>query len=331
MNSNDLLDIVGEAKEEHVLDAVNTRNEVQPQKKRLSLNRAFLIAAVIAMMLLLVGCTIAYVLSLQDLKIAEEDMVSHYGDVLSLRGFAGSANQKATLEWYEFVKVYDANKIPTDGENSLGIPDNYYYVYDCKNWELVDKVDEIAEKYGLKLLSMDTVVQRWQTEIFFDALEIEGMLKPNAPASESAGSGYFYPEGNFKYDFEIKLSGGDDVWPYEIWATMFCSNKDYFDPDVLLLNIDDFEQWNYTTADGTQVLIAVNDYSGILFAETNNHYFTVGLDTTMMLSDSNTQRATKEDFEFAADCINFRIQPKTENMVAAIPAMEEADKAYWEE
>ena len=47
MNSNDLLDIVGEAKEEHVLDAVNTRNGVQPQKKRLSLNRAFLIAAVI--------------------------------------------------------------------------------------------------------------------------------------------------------------------------------------------------------------------------------------------------------------------------------------------
>ena len=141
MNSNDLLDIVGEAKEEHVLDAVNTRNGVQPQKKRLSLNRAFLIAAVIAMMLLLVGCTIAYVLSLQDLKIAEEDMVSHYGDdgkrtsptevtvdVLSLRGFAGSANQKATLEWYEFVKIYDVSKLPTDGENSLGIPDNYYSV-----------------------------------------------------------------------------------------------------------------------------------------------------------------------------------------------------------
>ena len=344
MNSNDLLDIVGEAKEEHVLDAVNTRNGVQPQKKRLSLNRAILIAAVIAMMLLLVGCTIAYVLSMQDLKIAEEDMVSHYGDngkltaptevtvdVLSLRGFAGSANQNATLEWYEFVKTYDVSKLPTEGENSLGIPDNYYYVYDCKNWELVDKVDEIAEKYGLKLLSMDTVVQRWQTDIFFDALEIEGMLKPNAPASESAGSGYFYPEGNFKYDFEMKLSGGDDVWPYEIWATMFCSNKDYFDPDVLLLNIDDFEQWNYTTADGTQVLIAVNDHNGILFAETGNHYITVGLNTTMMLSDSNTRRATKEDFQFAADCINFGIQPKTENMVAAIPAMEEADKAYWEE
>lgn len=56
MNSNDLLDIVGEAKEEHVLDAVNTRNGVQPQKKRLSLNRTFLIAAVIALLLFLVGC-----------------------------------------------------------------------------------------------------------------------------------------------------------------------------------------------------------------------------------------------------------------------------------
>lgn len=343
MNSNDLLDIVGEAKEEYVLDAVNTRNWVPLKKKRLSLNRAFLIAAVIAMLLLLVGCAVAYVLSLQDLKIAEEDMVSHYGDdgkrtsptevtvdVLSLRGFAGSANQKATLEWYEFVKTYDAARIPAGEENSLGIPGNYYYVYDCRNWEMVEKADEIAEKYRLKLLSTDTVVQRWQTDVFFDALEIEGMLKPNAPASESAGSGYFYPEGNFKYDFEMKLSGGDDVWPYEIWATMFFSNKDYFDPDVLLLNIDDFEQWNYTTADGIPVLIAVNDHNGMLFAETKDHYMIVGLDTTMMLSDSNTRRATKQDFEFAADCINFGIQPRTENMVAAIPAMEAADQAYWE-
>lgn len=340
MNSNDLLDIVGEAEETHVLDAVKTRTWVQPEKKRLSLNRVVLIAAVIALALLLVGCTVAYILSLQDLKIAEDNIVSNYDnngksaaptvvtmDVISLQGYAGSANQKATLEWYEYEKTCTA--IVDDNIN--GIPDNYYYVYDCQNWDMVEKVDEIAKKYCLKLLSVDTVVQRWQTGVFFDALGIDGMLKPNSPATETIGCGYFYPEGNFKYEFEMKLSGGEDVWPYEIWATMFCSKKDYFDPDVLLIDIDAFDQWNYTTKDGTPVLIAVQDYNGLLFAETGDNYITLNLNTTAMLSKNNNRRATKADFERIADVINFDIQPKTENMVAAIPAMETADKEHWAE
>ena len=343
MNSNDLLDIVGEAKGPYVLDAVNTRNGVQPQTKRLSLNRGFLIAAIIAMMLLLVGCTIAYVLSLQELKISEINVISHYGedgkrqapteetrDVIAVRGYPGSSNQKATLEWFEFEQTYDPNLELLENENVHGIPDNYYYVYNCYTFEKVEKVDEICKKYGLKLLSMGTVVQRWQADVFFDALEIDGMLIPSSYAKETNGSGYFYPEGNFKYDFYFTLTT-EDAWPNEIWATMLYSKKDFFDPDTRAIDINEYEQWNYKTTEGIEVLIALKDSNGYIFAEQNDAYITVYLDTTSLLSEHNSQRATKEDFQLAADCINFSIQPKTENMIAAIPSMEAADQAYWEE
>lgn len=310
--------------------------------RRAFLRRPLLIAALIAAMLILAGC-VAWVLSLQDLKITETNYTSHYNaegklaaptemtiDVISIRGWAGSPNQKATLEWYEFEESYDPELELLTNTNERGIPDSYWYVYNCYTWDMVDKVDEIAGKYNLKLLSPDTVVQRWQRDIFFEALEIEGMCYADAVKEETTGSGYFYPEGNFKYDFDFTLPEGSG-WSRPVSATMFCAKKDYFDPDYLTLDIDLYDQWNYTTAHGNEILIACREGNGILFAETADTYVTVMLNTTMLLPDGVDERPAKEDFHRFADALNFEIAPKTENMEAAIPAMEEADAAHWAE
>ena len=45
------------------------------QKKRTSIRRPFLIAAIIAMMLLLVGCAVVYVLSMQEIKLGEQEVI----------------------------------------------------------------------------------------------------------------------------------------------------------------------------------------------------------------------------------------------------------------
>lgn len=340
MTGKDLLLGLGDISPKYYDEA--EKDTIVSETKHRTLRRPLLIAAIIAMMILLVGCTIAYVLSLQELKISEINVVSHYGedgkrqapteetrDVIAVRGYPGSANQKATLEWFEFEQTYDPNLELMENENVHGIPDNYYYVYNCYTWEKVHKMDEICQKYGLKLLSTETVVQRWQRDIFFEAIDVDGMIRPNSNAAETGGSGYFYPEGNFKYDFDFTLTT-EGAWSYEISGTMLYSKKDYFDPDTMAISINDYEQWNYTTADGIEVLIAVKDSNGFIFAEQKDAYITVSLNTTMMLPEYVTQRAEKEDFQLAADCINFMIQPKTENMAAAIPAMEAADKAHWE-
>lgn len=57
MNSNDLFDLIGETPERYVIDTVDIGQE---QSKKLSSNRVWLIAAIITLIVLLVGCTIAY-------------------------------------------------------------------------------------------------------------------------------------------------------------------------------------------------------------------------------------------------------------------------------
>ena len=62
MNVHDILDMIGDAKGAYVWDAHNIRTGCIPvYQKKTSVKRPLLVAALIALMLLLVGCTIAYV------------------------------------------------------------------------------------------------------------------------------------------------------------------------------------------------------------------------------------------------------------------------------
>jgi len=62
MNSNEILDMVGDAKGTYVWDAQKIRSGAAPaSKKIIPAKRTLLIAALIVMLLLLVGCTVAYV------------------------------------------------------------------------------------------------------------------------------------------------------------------------------------------------------------------------------------------------------------------------------
>ena len=45
------------------------------QKKRMSIRRPFLIAAIIALLLMLVGCAVVYVLSMQEIKLGEQEVI----------------------------------------------------------------------------------------------------------------------------------------------------------------------------------------------------------------------------------------------------------------
>lgn len=97
------------------------------QKKRMSIRRPFLIAAIIAMMLLLVGCAVVYVLSMKEIKLGEQqsiyDSFSYDPDTgmpieylgketvieqaLSFAGMKDTPTYKAAREWYDFKQSYD--------------------------------------------------------------------------------------------------------------------------------------------------------------------------------------------------------------------------------
>ena len=68
MKAIDLLVGFNSVKDSYVISAEEFR---QGKRKRLSTRKMWLIAAVIALMLLLVGCAVVYVLRMQNLKVGE--------------------------------------------------------------------------------------------------------------------------------------------------------------------------------------------------------------------------------------------------------------------
>ena len=93
-------------------------------KRNRGLRRPLLIAAIIAMMLLLVGCAVVYVLSMEKVKIGEttetvdyrlvegtyvEDPHEVSQNVLTLAGLEGSKAYQACAEYFAFKDEYTRN------------------------------------------------------------------------------------------------------------------------------------------------------------------------------------------------------------------------------
>ena len=189
MKADKLLEIIGEAKESYVLSALDSRNGKKATAKSVSYSRMLLVAAIITMTLLLVGCTIVYVISLQEKKISEASGMKYFDeegqrippteirqDVISLFGYSNAPAQQAAMEWYQFRQTYDPDrKLFPYGDTEWDFDEQYFDSYGCYTQEMVDKLNEIVNKYDLKLLGISSTIQNWDTEVFFDATGLKGL------------------------------------------------------------------------------------------------------------------------------------------------------------
>lgn len=84
---------------------------------RRSIRRLLLIATIIATVLLLIGCTVVYVLKMESMKIGEgtyslsdgvyvEDPLTVYTNTLTLASLEGARTYKACADFYAFKKEY---------------------------------------------------------------------------------------------------------------------------------------------------------------------------------------------------------------------------------
>lgn len=332
MNSNELLDLIGEAREEYVFAAK------QPQARR-TVRRPLLIAAVIILILALVGCTVA-VLALQDLKIGKFTYSEEYWDengnlateiitkdVLSLQGIRNSPNQLAAQEWHEFYQDYDVDGELIGEAEAAGYaaPRAYdaYFVYDQT---MQDKVDEIALKYGLKLAGREAVVQSYQSELLFDAIGIDDLHHADMDISVEYGSGYFFECGNFDLDFQVMLSDKISDWPYEILTSMRYCNKEYLDTVYLTIDSETVQQWNYTTADGTEILIVMGEDFARYFCDREDAFVTVSLNTYYRNDFGENVYMGEKDVELLANYIDFNIVPQKPDMDAAMKALQQSEQ-----
>ena len=317
--------------------------------KTRSLRRPLLVAAAIAAALLLVGCGIVYALRLQDMSIGKASYTQRFDDkgkaidpveksldIITPYGRSGDAIQQALKEWYEFQESYDPDYLLATNEPDIpGIPNQYEYTYSCYTQEMVDKVNEIAAKYDLKLLKEWIPFQRYQSDIFLEETGIQSLLLPDSGAQITGMAGMLYPPYNFSMEFNLVTENAGTLMTSYGYA-----RKDYF-PRAFPggMDINAYEQWDHTTPGGTKLLLALSSKGqGEIIAEQENAMIMISIDGNRSLSHSRYPDAsevmTKAELESIADQFDYSIQPKevdravVEEKLAVAEAAYQAEHAY---
>lgn len=311
--------------------------------KTRSLRRPLLVAAAIAAALLLVGCGIVYALRLQDMSIGKAtytqrfddkgkaiDPVEKSLDIITPYGRSGDAIQQALKEWYEFQESYDPDYLLATNEPDIpGIPNQYEYTYSCYTQEMVDKVDEIAAKYDLKLLEEWIPFQRYQSDIFLEETGIQSLLLPDSGAQITGMAGMLYPPYNFSMEFNLVTENAGTLMTSYGYA-----RKDYF-PRAFPggMDIDAYEQWDHTTPGGTKLLLALSGKGqGEIIAEQENAMIMISIDGNRATSHTAYPDAsevmTKAELESIADQFDYSVQPKDVDRAAVEEKLAAAEEAY---
>lgn len=322
MTANDLLDILGAARAEYILAA-----DAPVEKKRLPRRKLLLIAAIVAVMLVLAGCTAVF-LWLNDRSIGQEtytqrfDAEGHYieptektADVVTLFGSGGSNMQKALVEWIEYRHNYpDAWDLDLTEEEYEVVPERYRYTYDCYTMEMVEELERIATKYGLKVLDTELSFQRYQYKTALEGAGLTSILRPDAKATMEDGQGDIRLPGNLYIEFFMDLTGIEAKWAKQIYVNYSYAQADYFPGfGTRTMDLNDYQQWKYTAADGTPLLLALNRKGeGLILAERKDAMIWIDVDSNMIGPNfpKPEEVIDQKGFEQLADAFDYSIKPK---------------------
>ena len=289
MNGKDLFLGMNYVSQKYIEEAESV-TKLQKGMKILSMRRPVLIAAIIGLLLLFVGCA-AYFYSLQQLvvidhtkeviAVVEEDISENTTEtvsetdagpyvaekVLSLQGYEGSPAYQALQEWWEYAIDYTIQNPELRFSSDYQRPEAYTN-YPCYSQDMVDKVDEICSKYGLHLLGKSTFI----TDA--DGMEANGL---SGVLSEKADPrcfyGHLYEDGSFVASGELEFSSD-----YEKAVQFQMHNIKkvaFYTVHLGLNNMSDYTQWNYTTADGYTALLALSDRTGLIFLENEERFVSI--------------------------------------------------------
>lgn len=325
MKPIDLLKSLGNVKDSHVISAEEFRQGKQSAPvTHISAKRLWLIAAAIVLSLLLVGCAIVYVLSLQDMAFGTRHQEYYDGSsqevtLLSIQGIQGSPGYQATKEWYEWLETYDTDMAVYHSEEAFSEDfGDAYYAYNLYSREMKDKLDEICEKYGLELLGKMYVDP--DIEAGCKALQIPGIFRPGTNVETDWGQICYYANGSFDLEGDVSLNGQE---PHIV--SFRCHRKNAFTDLYSSVGPEGtFEEWIYTTSYGVDVLMVL-DYGGVsgnasMYVEQGEYVFSFGIHEF-----ENRPLPDKAGMEAYAEAFDFTVQPQRVNQ-QEIEKTEEREK-----
>ena len=304
-----------------------------PQRGMVHKRRFLLIAAVVVLSLMLIGCAAVILLRLDAMQINQQEYTRpmYYLEdgqtvpaattqqaVLSLQGILGSPSMEAAREWYEFEESYDPDRtLMMEADQAGFVPPEEYQAYGVYTQEMIDKVDEICQKYNLQPAGKEVLVQLYQQDVFFQVLGLDGLLKTDSNAQISSGSGYFYACGNFQFTFDLTVDAVDGA---PLFASLRYAGKDYLDTVTLTMkDMGKVEEWNLTLEDGSTVLLAKIQNVGWIFRDREDAFLSLRL---------SSDKLTKEKMEQAAQAVDFSLKPITPDLEQAQKLLDEAEANY---
>jgi len=341
MTSNQLLDLMNSIPDRFVMEGAEPGQRASHPR----LHRMGLLVAVIAALLLLAGCVAVY-LRLQDMSIGKAPYVQAFDEkgkamepvekertVINFAGVSGSPEQQASAQWYDFTESYDPDrKLLTNEEKDWGIPDNCADIYGCYTREMAEKLEEIAKTNQLALLEEEAVIQLYQQDVAMEALGVSSLLREEAAASMGQVSGVLYAPYNFSLSYTLRLTGEDAKWSKRVNVTEIYQRSGYLPaPGSWNLDLQNFQQWNYTTSQGVSLLLAM-DKTGrsFLVHQQKDGILTVSIDgnPTGSRYPQVDQIPGKEAIEQFAEVIDFTITPPLIDIPSLQPELEAAEAEY---
>ena len=288
-------------------------------KTRRPIRRPLLIAALIALLLLLVGCAVVYVLKLENVKIGTGTEQRDYSLVdgvyvedphtvdtttLSMAGLKGSNAYKACADFYAYE---------TELRASASASGDWTGYDDAIN----AKAQELAEQYGLKPEGQPLTFRT--TRNLCDALGVERFVRDSQDVSVDIIEGSCDDTGNFY--LWMKFVFPEDQG-YEVTYTsgaLYWNRQDTFSREYFTLeDRGDWVERNYTTSAGNTVLILTSPSQerGYIICDRGDALMTVWLDVNpeLLSEDAGVVSAeylhmTDKQLDIVADALDFAIQP----------------------
>lgn len=301
-------------------------------KTRRPIRRPLLIAAVIALLLLLVGCAAVYVLKMEHVKISSGTDQRDYSLVdgvyvkdphtvstttLSMAGLKGSNAYKACADFYAYE---------TELRTNASASGDWAGYDDAIN----AKAQELAEQYGLKPEGQPLTFRT--TRNLCDALGVERFVRDSQDVSIDISQGFCRDSGNF---FVLLSFAFPEDQGYEVTYTsgaLYWNRQDTFSREYFTLeDRGDWVERNYTTSAGNTVLILTSPSQerGYIICDRGDALMTVWLDVNPELLSEDAgvvsaeyQHMTEKQLNMVADALDFAIQPNipTQADVDAQPA-----------
>ena len=311
-------------------------------KTRRPIRRPLLIAAVIALLLLLVGCAAVYVLKMEHVKISSGTDQRDYSLVdgvyvkdphtidtttLSMAGLKGSNAYKACADFYAYE---------TELRASASASGDWTGYDDAIN----AKAQELAEQYGLKPEGQPLTFRT--TRNLCDALGVERFVRNSQDVSIDVDQGFCRDSGNF---FVLLRFAFPEDQGYEVTYTsgaLYWNRQDTFSREYFTLeDRGDWVERNYTTSAGNTVLILTSPSQerGYIICDRGDALMTVWLDVNPELLSEDAgvvsaeyQHMTEKQLNMVADALDFAIQPNVPTQAdvdaQAAPPQEATQNGY---